>query len=196
MIVATAGHVDHGKTSLVKQLTGVDTDRLDEEKRRGLSINLGFAYIRDIKDQTIGFIDVPGHIRFINNMIAGVCGIDLGMLVVAADDGPMPQTIEHLDIMRLLGVKNYVVVITKIDRVEADRVADVRDTMRALLADACPVFAVNALARISHSPVKTRVFSIQDVNEPGTHQRMAFIRANAPVLVLSDASGVCFSVTF
>ncbi len=145
MIVATAGHVDHGKTSLVKQLTGVDTDRLEEEKRRGLSINLGFAYNRDIEDQTIGFIDVPGHNRFINNMIAGVCGIDLGMLVVAADDGPMPQTTEHLNIMRLLGVNDYVLVITKIDRVEADQLADVRDKMRALLADACPVFAVNAL---------------------------------------------------
>jgi len=145
MIVATAGHVDHGKTSLVKQLTGVDTDRLEEEKRRGLSINLGFAYNRDIEDQTIGFIDVPGHNRFINNMIAGVGGIDLGMLVVAADDGPMPQTTEHLDIMRLLGVNNYVLVITKIDRVEADQVANVRDTMRVLLGGACPVFEVNAL---------------------------------------------------
>jgi len=145
MIVATAGHVDHGKTSLIKQLTGVDTDRLEEEKRRGLSINLGFAYSRGIEEPTIGFIDVPGHNRFINTMIAGVSGIDLGMLVVAADDGPMPQTIEHLDIMHLLGVSDYVVVITKIDRVEPGQVAKVSDTVQALLADACPVFAVNAL---------------------------------------------------
>jgi selenocysteine-specific elongation factor len=145
MIVATAGHVDHGKTALIKQLTGVDTDRLEEEKRRGLSINLGFAYNRSIEEPTIGFIDVPGHNRFVNTMIAGVSGIDLGMLVVAADDGPMPQTIEHLDIMRLLGVSDYVVVITKIDRVEQGRVAKLRDAMQVLLADACPVFSVNAL---------------------------------------------------
>jgi selenocysteine-specific elongation factor len=145
VIVASAGHVDHGKTSLVKQLTGVDTDRLEEEKRRGLTINLGFAYSRGAGQQTIGFIDVPGHHRFINNMIAGVRGIDMGMLVVAADDGPMPQTFEHLDIMRLLGVNDFVVAVTKVDRVEQSRVAEVCDTMQALLADACPVFAVNAI---------------------------------------------------
>ena len=99
MIVATAGHVDHGKTSLVKNLTGVDTDRLAEERRRGLSIELGYAYWRPDEQTAIGFIDVPGHRRFINNMIGGVSGIDLGMLVVAADDGPMPQTREHLQVM-------------------------------------------------------------------------------------------------
>ena len=93
MIIATAGHVDHGKTSLVRSLTGIDTDRLAEEKRRGLSINLGFAF-RQIDEQTrLGFIDVPGHARFINTMIAGVSGIDLALLVVAADDGVMPQTL-------------------------------------------------------------------------------------------------------
>jgi selenocysteine-specific elongation factor len=94
VIVATAGHVDHGKTSLVKQLTGVDTDRLEEEKRRGLSINLGFAYRKIDQQISIGFIDVPGHKSFINTMISGISGIDLGMLVVAADDGLMPQTLE------------------------------------------------------------------------------------------------------
>ena len=100
MIIATAGHVDHGKTSLIRQLTGVDTDRLEEEKRRGLSINLGYAYLPRASGTPLGFIDVPGHQRFINNMIAGISGIDLGMLVVAADDGPMPQTLEHLDVSR------------------------------------------------------------------------------------------------
>jgi selenocysteine-specific elongation factor len=100
LLVATAGHVDHGKTSLVKHLTGVDTDRLEEEKRRGLTIDLGFAYVPVNEKVTLGFIDVPGHSRFINTMIAGVGGIDLGMLVVAADDGPMPQTGEHLQVMR------------------------------------------------------------------------------------------------
>jgi selenocysteine-specific elongation factor len=133
LIVATAGHVDHGKTSLIKHLTGVDTDRLEEEKRRGLSINLGFAYRKLEGHSPIGFVDVPGHNRFINTMIAGVSGIDLGMLVVAADDGPMPQTIEHLDVLKLLGVHNFLLVVTKIDRVPAERVQEVEKQMRALL---------------------------------------------------------------
>ena len=113
MIIATAGHVDHGKTSLIRQLTGVDTDRLEEEKRRGLSINLGYAYLARDNGIPIGFIDVPGHQRFINTMISGISGIDMGLLVVAADDGPMPQTQEHLDVLQVLGVRQLIVVISK-----------------------------------------------------------------------------------
>ena len=146
MIVATAGHVDHGKTSLIKQLTGVDTDRLEEEKRRGLTINLGFAYRKMEGHSPIGFVDVPGHHRFINTMIAGVSGIDLGMLVVAADDGPMPQTIEHLDVLRLLGVQHFLLVVTKTDRVPAERVQEIATLTRELLAeeeDAVPLFPVS-----------------------------------------------------
>ena len=143
MIVATAGHVDHGKTSLIKQLTGVDTDRLEEEKRRGLSINLGFAY-RTLADGTsIGFVDVPGHNRFINTMIAGICGIDLGLLVVAVDDGPMPQTHEHLEVLRLLGVEQLVLVLTKTDRVDASTSDAVRARMLGMLPRNTPVFAVS-----------------------------------------------------
>jgi selenocysteine-specific elongation factor len=135
LIVATAGHVDHGKTSLIKHLTGVDTDRLEEEKRRGLTIDLGFAY-RQVTDNTIlGFIDVPGHTRFINTMIAGVNGIDLAMVVVAADDGPMPQTLEHIQVLRLLGITRYVLVITKIDRVEQQRVDHVIAELQALVPE-------------------------------------------------------------
>ena len=135
MIVATAGHVDHGKTSLVKALTGVDTDKLEEEKRRGLTIDLGFAY-RSVKEGvTLGFVDVPGHSRFINTMIAGVSGIDLGLLVVAADDGPMPQTLEHLELMRILGIAEFAVVVTKVDRVDADRVAEVIGVLDALVPE-------------------------------------------------------------
>ena len=104
MIVATAGHIDHGKTLLVHTLTGVDTDRLPEEKRRGISIDLGFAYLRTPGGRLLGFVDVPGHERFVRNMLAGVCAIDAAMIVVAADDGIMPQTIEHLQILDLLGV--------------------------------------------------------------------------------------------
>src|SRR5688572_24287769 len=102
MIVATAGHVDHGKTALVRALTGVDTDRLPEEKRRGISIDLGFAYWRAAQGALVGFVDVPGHERFVRNMLAGVCGVDAVLLVVAADDGVMPQTVEHLSIIELL----------------------------------------------------------------------------------------------
>ncbi len=134
MIIATAGHVDHGKTELIKALTGTDTDRLPEEKRRGLSIELGFAY-QPLADGTVlGFVDVPGHEKFIRNMLAGVGGIELGLLVVAADDGVMPQTREHTAILDLLGIKECVVVITKVDRVSESRVAEVEWQVSELLA--------------------------------------------------------------
>ena len=134
MIVATAGHVDHGKTALVRALTGVDTDRLPEEKRRGISIDLGFAYWRAAEDALVGFVDVPGHERFVRNMLAGVCGIDAVLLVVAADDGVMPQTLEHLSIIELLAVERGIAVINKIDRVSPHRVEEVAADLRALLA--------------------------------------------------------------
>jgi len=134
MIVATAGHVDHGKTLLVKALTGVDTDRLPDEKRRGLTIDLGFAYLSDDAAGTIGFIDVPGHERFVHNMLCGVAGIDAALFVVAADDGPMPQTIEHLAILDLLDVRHGLVALTKIDRVSPERVAAVRAEIERLLS--------------------------------------------------------------
>jgi selenocysteine-specific elongation factor len=135
MIVATAGHIDHGKTTLVKALTGVNTDRLPEEKARGISIDLGFAYWRTpIEGLTVGFVDVPGHERFVRNMLAGVCGIDFVMLVVAADDGVMPQTVEHLNIVDLLAVAHGVAVITKADRVAQQRLDEVAADVRALLA--------------------------------------------------------------
>jgi selenocysteine-specific elongation factor len=146
VIIATAGHVDHGKTSLVKQLTGTDTDRLEEEKRRGLSINLGFAY-RKIGDTSLGFIDVPGHKRFINTMISGVSGIDMALLVVAADDGPMPQTIEHLEVLLVLGIKSFSVVISKIDKVDDARIQTVREKTLALLPEGiakdCNIFEIS-----------------------------------------------------
>ena len=134
MIIATAGHVDHGKTALIKALTGVDTDRLPEEKARGLSIDLGFAYVDLEGGRVLGFIDVPGHERFIRNMLAGVTGIDFALLVIAADDGVMPQTEEHLAILDLLGVTNGAVVVTKTDRVERERVAEVVGQVGDLLA--------------------------------------------------------------
>jgi selenocysteine-specific elongation factor len=135
VIVATAGHIDHGKTALVKALTGVDTDRLPEEKARGISIDLGFAYWRTPEGHLVGFVDVPGHERFVHNMLAGVCGIDFVMLLVAADDGVMPQTREHLDIVDLLGIRNGVLVVTKGDRVDGERLADVSNEVSELVAD-------------------------------------------------------------
>ncbi len=134
MIVATAGHVDHGKTSLVRALTGEDTDRLPEEKRRGMSIDLGFAYLPLEGREPVAFVDVPGHERFVRNMAAGVGGIDLALLVVAADDGPMPQTREHLEILDRLGAPRLLAVLTKIDRVPPERIAEASGETQALLA--------------------------------------------------------------
>jgi len=126
-VVGTAGHVDHGKTALIKALTGIDTDRLKEEKERGISIELGFAYLDLPSGIRVGIVDVPGHERFIKNMLAGVGGIDLVLLVVAADEGVMPQTREHLDIINLLGIRQGIVVISKIDLVDEQWVEMVKE---------------------------------------------------------------------
>jgi selenocysteine-specific elongation factor len=134
MIVATAGHIDHGKTLLVRTITGIDTDRLPEEKARGISIDLGFAYGSPAGGPLVGFVDVPGHERFVRNMVAGVCGIDFALLVVAADDGVMPQTVEHVQILDLLGVRRGLAVMTKVDRVDTPRRAQVRSEIEALVA--------------------------------------------------------------
>jgi selenocysteine-specific elongation factor len=145
VIVGTAGHIDHGKTTLVRALTGVDTDRLPEEKKRGITIELGYAFMDDGR---IGFVDVPGHERLVHTMLAGATGIDYALLLVAADDGVMPQTREHLAVLSLLGVSRGAVVVTKVDRVEPGRVEAVRTEARALLSGTAlagaPVHAVSA----------------------------------------------------
>src|SRR5271156_6668135 len=133
-IIGTAGHIDHGKTALIKALTGQDTDRLQEEKDRGISIDLGFAWFSLPDGTRAGVVDVPGHERFIRNMLAGAHGIDLVLFTVAADDGVMPQSEEHLDILHLLGVKSGIFLITKADLADAARLRDVRDEIE-LLAD-------------------------------------------------------------
>jgi selenocysteine-specific elongation factor len=135
VIIGTAGHIDHGKTALVRALTGVDTDRLPEEKKRGISIDLGFAYMPAPNGAVIGFVDVPGHYRFIHNMLAGAAGIDFVLLVVALDDGVMPQTREHLAIIDLLGVRRGLVVLSKRDLVPPERVDQVHAEVDALLAE-------------------------------------------------------------
>ena len=146
MIIGTAGHIDHGKTALVKALTGIDCDRLKEEKARGITIDLGFAYWPIEGGQVLGFVDVPGHERFVHTMLAGAGGIDFALLVVAADDGIMPQTLEHLAILDLLGIERGLVALTKADLVTPERLQEVSQAVRSVLA-------ATALADIGILPV-------------------------------------------
>ncbi|MBT5178730.1 MAG: selenocysteine-specific translation elongation factor [Rhodospirillaceae bacterium] len=169
MIIATAGHIDHGKSLLVKALTGVDTDRLPEEKARGMSIDLGFAYQPMEDGRVCGFVDVPGHERFIRNMLAGVTGIDYAMLIVAADDGPMPQTREHLAILNLLGVPDGVVALTKIDRVEPERIAEIRGEIEMLVAGTCldgaDILPVSAITGDGIEAMQEHLAAVMDLTE-------------------------------
>lgn len=148
MIIGTAGHIDHGKTTLVQALTGVDTDRLPEEKKRGISIELGYAFMDVEGAERVGFIDVPGHERLVHTMLAGASGVDHALLLVAADDGVMPQTREHLAVLSLLGLQQGTVVITKADRVDVERLQAVRHEVAALVQGSAlqeaPVFTVSA----------------------------------------------------
>ena len=148
LILGTAGHIDHGKTSLVKALTGIDTDRLKEEKARGITIELGFAHLDLPGGFQFGIVDVPGHEKFVRTMVAGVGGMDLVMLVVAADEGVMPQTREHLDILRLLGVKSGLVALTKCDLVDPEWLAlvteEVRDFVAGSFLETAPIVAVSS----------------------------------------------------
>lgn len=170
MIVGTAGHIDHGKTSLVRALTGVDTDRLKEEKARGITKELGFAYLPRPSGITIGFIDVPGHERLVHTMLAGATGIDFVLVSIAADDGVMPQTREHLSIIGLLGITRGVVALTKCDLISAERRAEVMEQIRAVLAgtglalaEIVPVSSLTGegiaelLARLDTEAVDTKV---------------------------------------
>ena len=149
MIIGTAGHIDHGKTALLKALTGQEGDRRREERQRGITIDLGYLYASLGEDAPTGFIDVPGHERFVHNMLAGACGIDCVLLVVAADDGVMPQTREHLAIIELLGIRRAVVALTKIDRVEQSRITDVHQEIETLLGAGplagAPILPVSSL---------------------------------------------------
>lgn len=163
MIVGTAGHIDHGKTSLVRALTGVDTDRLKEEKARGISVDLGFAYLAMPEGGILGFVDVPGHERFVHNMLAGATGIDFVLLVIAADDGAMPQTIEHLAIVNLLGINAGAVAITKADMVDAERLAEVQAEISNLLAPTAlhdaPMFAVSSATGAGVAELRAHLFA-------------------------------------
>src|SRR5438034_5622488 len=148
VIGGTAGHIDHGKTALVKALTGIDADRLKEEKERGITIDIGFAHLALDSSTTVGFIDVPGHERFIKNMLAGIGGIDMVMLVIAADESVMPQTREHLDICSLLHIKQGLTVLTKIDKVDSEMAdlveAEVHDFLKASFLEHSPIIRVSS----------------------------------------------------
>ena len=185
MIVTLAGHVDHGKTSLVRCLTGQDTDRLAEEKRRGLTIDLGFAYVGgDDQVDPIGFVDVPGHHRFIHNMVAGVASMQYALMVVAADDGPMPQSREHLQILELLGISHGAIALTKCDRVDQARrqaaEREIRDlAAHSFLADA-PIFRTSAASGDGIPELLAhlrRVNAEFRVDQPARNFRLAVDRA-------------------
>ncbi len=163
MIIGTAGHIDHGKTALVKALTGVDGDRLKEEKARGITIDLGFAYLPLADGAVLGFVDVPGHERFVHTMLAGATGIDFALLVVAADDGLMPQTLEHLAILDLLGITRGVVALTKADLAPTDRLAKVTAQIAASLAgtalEGAEIIPVSALTGLGMDALRARLIT-------------------------------------
>ena len=160
LILGTAGHIDHGKTSLVKALTGIDCDRLPEEKARGITIDIGFATL-DLGDFRLGIVDVPGHERFIKNMLAGATGVDLAVLVIAADDSVMPQTREHLEILRLLGLKHGVIALTKCDLVDATTrevvELEIRELVRGTFLEAAPIIATSAHSGLGIPELKAAI---------------------------------------
>ena len=149
VIMGTAGHIDHGKTSLIRALTGIDCDRLGEEKRRGITIELGFAYADLPNGERMGIVDMPGHERFVRTMVAGAAGIDFVLLVISADEGVMPQTREHLDICTLLGIRHGIVALTKIDMVDADMLElareDVSEFLKGTFLEGAPIFPVSSV---------------------------------------------------
>lgn len=148
-VIGTAGHIDHGKSTLVKALTGIDPDRLKEEKEREMTIDLGFAYLDLPSGKRVGVVDVPGHERFIRNMLAGASGIDVVLFVVAADEGMMPQSREHLDILNLLGVKHGVIVLTKVDLVDEEWLylveEEIREEVKGTFLEGAPIFRVSSV---------------------------------------------------
>ena len=173
VILGTAGHIDHGKTTLIKALTGRETDNLKEEKQRGISINLGFTYFDLPSKKRVGIVDVPGHEKFIKNMLAGACGIDIVLLVIAADEGVMPQTIEHLDILNYLDVKKGIIVLTKCDLVDEEFIElvkdDVREKTKGLFIEGAPIVEVDSVSRRGLDELVQKIDEIsEDIEEKKT----------------------------
>ena len=182
IIVGTAGHIDHGKTALVKALTGIDADRLEEEKRRGITIDLGFAHLELKNDQgdtiRLGFVDVPGHERFVRNMLAGVGGINLVLFVVAADESVKPQTIEHFDICRLLGIRQGIVVLTKSDIVDDETIdvdrLELQELFRGSFLEHAPIIPVSSITGAGLDQLKRELVRV--AGEISTHDSSALPR--------------------
>ena len=173
VILGTAGHIDHGKTTLIKALTGRETDNLKEEKQRGISINLGFTYFDLPSKKRVGIVDVPGHEKFIKNMLAGACGIDIVLLVIAADEGVMPQTIEHLDILNYLDVKKGIIVLTKCDLVDEEFIElvkdDIREKTKGLFIEGAPIVEVDSVSRRGLDELVQKIDEIsEDIEEKKT----------------------------
>jgi selenocysteine-specific elongation factor len=170
VVIGTAGHIDHGKSSLVRALTGIDPDRWEEEKERGMTIDLGFARLRTPDGRSLGLVDVPGHERFLRNMVAGATGIDLVALVVAADDGVMPQTREHLEIMDLLGVRHGLLVLNKVDLVDAEMAElaeeELRETVAGTFLEGAEVVRTSATSGEGIDLLRQRLFELADAVEP------------------------------
>ena len=164
LVVGTAGHVDHGKTTLIKALTGIETDTMEEEHSRGLSINLGFAYMNLENGEEVGIVDVPGHEKFLKNMLAGAPGIDLVLLVIDVNEGIMPQTIEHAAILSLLGIENFIIVLTKMDGADEDLkeivYEDIKDRFDGTPLAQAPIVETDAVSGIG----------LDDLRQQITHQ--------------------------
>jgi len=199
-VIGAAGHIDHGKSSLINRLTGIDPDRLPEEKRRGMTIDLGFAWYDMTDGQRIGIVDVPGHERFVRNMIAGTGGIDAVMLVVAADDGWMPQSQEHLQITKLLGIKYGLVVITKIDLVEKSWVdlveEDLKEKLKGCFLEAAPVIKVSSITGEGFDVLKLEIEKLagsitsrEDIGKMRLYIDRAFVLAGLGGVVAGTLRG-------
>lgn len=170
IIIGTAGHIDHGKTTLIKALTGTDTDRLTEEKKRGISIDLGFTSFKINENKSAGIIDVPGHEKFLKNMLAGVAGMDMILLVVSAEEGIMPQTREHLDILNLIGIKKGIVVITKAEKVDKEFIElikeDIISEIKGTFLENSEIITVDSISRFGINDLVRKIDNMTDEVEP------------------------------
>ena len=204
-VIGTAGHVDHGKSTLVKALTGIDPDRLKEEKEREMTLDLGFAWLRLPNGEEVGVVDVPGHERLVKNMLAGVGGVDLAMLIVAADEGVMPQTREHLAILDLLRVDRGLVVLTKKDLVDDDWLelvsADVREALEGTALEGAPMVAASAMTGEGLEELKQTVADLlaeteprKDLGRPRLPVDRTFVMTGFGAVVTGTLSDGSFSV--
>jgi selenocysteine-specific elongation factor len=201
IVIGTAGHIDHGKTALIKALTGIDCDRLKEEKERGITIELGFAYYRFGDELLVGIVDVPGHERFVKHMVAGAWGMDMVLFVVAADESVMPQTREHLDICELLGIKRGIVAITKTDLADTEMVElvkeEVLDLVKGRFLEGAPIVSVSSTTGenidVLRAEIKAKADEIEEKSRKGIFRlpvdRVFSIRGFGTIVTGTGISG-------